>query len=119
MARIVLFEVTPKKEIFTEYLLEAQELLPTLEDYQGLIRAERFTAVSNEEKILSMSVWENEEYINKWRNDLTHRMKQSKGMNELFVSYRITVADSVREYTDKDRTFAPDDSNKFHFNSNT
>ena len=63
-------------------------------------------------KILSLSFWENEGAISKWRNALEHRIGQSKGKNSLFHSYRIRVAKVIRDYTESDREEAPFDSNK-------
>ena len=109
---IVLFEVIPTKEGMKRYLELAEQLKPMLAEFEGFISAERFQSLTNGDKLLSMNVWESEEAVTKWRNVLEHRMIQKEGKDKLFESYKITVAKSVREYTDKEREEAPSDSNK-------
>jgi len=41
---------------------------------------------------------------------LEHRSAQKKGKDSLFHSYRIRVAQVVRDYTESDREEAPTDS---------
>lgn len=110
---VVLFEVTPTAEGKKRYLELAAQLKPLLSDAEGFIRAERFGSLSEEGKLLSMNVWESEEAVEKWRNNLHHRMSQSEGRAKLFESYRITVASVVREYGDSDREEAPADSDEY------
>ena len=104
---IVLFEVTPTKEGMKRYLELAAQLKPMLSGFDGFISAERFQSLTEEGKLLSMNIWENEESVTKWRNILEHRMSQKEGKDQLFESYKITVAQSVREYTSDDRKNAP------------
>jgi heme-degrading monooxygenase HmoA len=66
-----------------------------------------------ESKLLSLNVWESEEAVEKWRNELNHRMSQLEGREKLFESYRITVASVIREYDDCYRNEAPVDSNEY------
>ncbi len=116
---IVLFEVTPTTEVdasdagMARYLELAAMLKPMVSGFDGFISAERFQSLVNERKILSMNVWESEEAMAKWRTTTEHRMSQLEGKTKLFESYKITVSKVVREYTDKDRTQAPKDSNEY------
>lgn len=110
---IVLFEVKPTKEGMKRYLELAADLKHMLEGFDGFISAERFQSLSDDGKLLSMNVWENEEAIQRWRNVMQHRMSQQEGREKLFESYKITVVSPIREYTDTDRTNAPVDSNEF------
>ncbi len=110
---IVLFEVKPTKEGMEKYLELAAMLKPMLSTAEGFISAERFSSLNEEGKLLSMNVWESEEAIEKWRNNLQHRMSQAEGKNKLFESYKITVCKAIREYGDADRENAPSDSNEF------
>ena len=66
---------------------------------------------SEEGKILSLSFWQDEAAIEKWPNLFEHRAAQKKGRESLFHSYRIRVAQVVRDYTESDRNEAPKDSN--------
>ena len=108
----VIFEVIPTNDGKEEYLKIAAGLRKFLENRAGFISIERFQSLSSEGKILSLSFWENEESIAKWRNLLEHRNAQRKGKESLFHSYRIRVAQVVRDYTESNRTEAPADSRK-------
>ena len=110
---IVLFEVTPTKAGMQKYLDLAAMLKPMLSGFEGFIRAERFSSLNEEGKLLSMNVWTDETAVEHWRNVIEHRMSQKEGRDALFESYRITVCSALRSYTDTDRAQAPADSNKF------
>ena len=109
----VIFEVKPKQEGKDEYLKIAAELRNFLENRDGFISIERFQSLTEEGKILSISFWRNETDIKKWRNIMEHRVGQKKGKESLFHSYRIRVAEVVRDYTESDRSQAPSDSNNY------
>jgi heme-degrading monooxygenase HmoA len=106
----VIFEVKPKIEGKDEYLKIASKLSKYLENREGFISIERFQSLTEEGKILSLSFWRDEAAIEKWRNILEHRAGQKKGKESLFHSYRIRVAEVVRDYTESDRNEAPSDS---------
>jgi len=110
---VVIFEVKPKKESMDEYLSFAANLKPILSEMEGFVSVERFSSLNEEGKLLSLSVWENERAATKWRNQIIHRKSQKAGYDSLFEKYHITVASVIREYTEKDRTQAPDDSNDY------
>jgi len=107
----VIFEVTPTSEGKEEYLKIASELRDFLKDRQGFISMERFASLVEDKKLLSLSFWKNEASIEKWRTLMEHRTAQARGKNILFESYRIRVAEVVRDYTDSERGKAPADSN--------
>ncbi len=109
----VLFEVIVKKVYMDDYLYLASNLKNYLEDFDGFVRSERFSSLINNGKILSLSIWENEEAVNKWRNQIEHRMSQEKGYNNMFESYTITVTSQIRNYSKNNRIEAPEDSNNF------
>ena len=109
---IVLFEVTVKDGKMEDYLKMAASLKDSLANAKGFIRSERFSSLVTEGKLLSMSVWENEECVSKWRNLAAHRMAQKHGRANDFSDYKITVVTPVRTYTMTDRTEAPMDSNE-------
>ena len=107
----VIFEVKPKAEGKEEYLRIAGELRKFLEGREGFISIERFQSLVDEGKVLSLSFWEDEESIARWRNLMEHREAQRAGKESLFHSYRICVGEVVRQYTESDRDHAPEDSN--------
>lgn len=110
---IVLFEVKPTEAGMKNYLELAGMLKPMLSGFEGFIRAERFTSLNEEGKLLSMNVWSDEKAVERWRNVMQHRMSQKEGRERLFESYRITVCSEIRSYSDTDRKEAPADSNKY------
>lgn len=89
------------------------QLKEFLKDVPGFIRAERFSSLATEGKLLSMSVWENEESVSKWRNLMVHRQSQQAGRTDDFADYAITVVTPVRCYTMDTRKEAPADSNHY------
>ena len=108
----VIFEVIINEGYMDKYLDLASELKESLMQSEGFISSERFSSIVNERKLLSLSLWENEESVNKWRNQLKHRQYQKQGKNSAFESYTITIASKIRSYTDIQREEAPGDSNK-------
>lgn len=110
---IVLFEVTPTKAGMQKYLDLAAMLKPMLSGFEGFIRAERFSSLNEEGKLLSMNVWTDEAAVERWRNVMQHRMSQKEGREKLFESYKITVCSEIRSYTNTERTQAPQDSNQY------
>lgn len=109
---VVILEVTPNSEGKARYLELVAQLRPILANFDGLISMRRFQDLSEQDKLLSLHVWESEEAVAAWRNQVEHRMAQMEARERLFSDYKITVANVVREYTKADRTAAPADSNK-------
>ncbi len=95
---VVIFEVKVKPEGIKEYLQLASELRNALDDMDGFISVERFTSLTNEGKLVSLSFWESEEAVSTWRNSIDHKRAQQKGRFELFIDYRIRVAKVLRDY---------------------
>ena len=56
----VIFEVRPKKERWDDYLAFAQQLRPKLEAIDGFIANERFKSLQADGKLLSLSIWRDE-----------------------------------------------------------
>lgn len=67
-------------------------LKPLLAGYEGFVRAESFASLSEDGKILSMNVWTDKTAVERWRNDVQHRLCQKEGRESLFASYRITLS---------------------------
>ena len=103
----VIFEVEVKPEGKEEYLQIASELRKALKNIDGFISIERFQSFVNEGKLVSLSFWDSEEAISKWRNNPDHKKAQQKGRSELFSDYRLRVAHVVRDYGPKNRAQAP------------
>ncbi len=104
----VIFEVQPKTKLAAQdYFDLAAELRPELEAIDGFISVERFSSLSDEGKLLSISFWSDEEALNQWREHHQHRQAQQKGRGEIFKDYRIRVAKVIRDYGMTNRKEAP------------
>jgi heme-degrading monooxygenase HmoA len=94
----VLFEVEPKLNRDADYFDIAAELLPSVEKIDGFISIERFASVAQPGRFLSLSFWRDEAAIQEWRKFSSHKQAQDRGKDELFASYRIRVANVIRDY---------------------
>ena len=95
----VIFEVTPAEGKSQSYFDIAKELRPYLETLDGFISVERFQSLTNPNTFLSLSFWDNENAIQRWREFEQHCSAQNKGRTELFKDYHIRVAQVVRDYS--------------------
>jgi len=110
----VIFEVIPASGRSQEYLDLAASLRPQLECMDGFISIERFESLTNPGKILSLSIWRDEDAVKRWRNVEEHRAAQARGRGGIFASYRLRVASVIRDYGMLEREQAPDDSRAVH-----
>ena len=110
----VIFEVIPAPGRKQEYLELAAQLRPELEKIEGFISVERFASLTDENKLLSLSFWRDEEAVRNWRNLAGHREAQARGRGGVFADYRLRIAGVVRDYGMTDRTEAPQDSRSAH-----
>ena len=110
----VIFEVIPAPDRREEYLDLAAQLRPELEKIDGFISVERFASLTNQNKILSLSFWRDEEAVRRWRKFAGHREAQARGRSGVFADYRLRIASVVRDYGMTDRAEAPQDSRSAH-----
>jgi heme-degrading monooxygenase HmoA len=110
----VIFEVKPHVAQRAVYLDIAAALRPLLDEIDGFISIERFQSMSDEERILSLSFWRDEEAVAAWRALEAHRGAQGRGLNDIFRDYRLRVAHVVRDYGLSARDEAPADSRGAH-----
>ena len=110
----VIFEVVPAPGRKQEYLDIAASLRPELEKMDGFISIERFESLTNQGKILSLSVWRDEEAVMRWRQFEGHRLAQAKGRGGIFADYRLRVASVIRDYGMFERDQTPADSRAIH-----
>jgi heme-degrading monooxygenase HmoA len=110
----VIFEVWPSPGRKQDYLELAASLRFELEGIDGFISIERFQSLADPGKLLSLSIWRDEEAVRTWRNLPVHRASQSKGRAGIFRDYRLRVAGVIRDYGLTDRRQAPADSRKVH-----
>jgi len=103
----VIFEVWPADK--GRYLDIAADLHPLLEKIDGFISIERFTSLTEPDKILSLSIWRDEEAVKAWRTQPDHGQAQQAGRHGVFRDYRLRVAHVLRDYGMNDREQVPDD----------
>ena len=110
----VIFEVNPASGRRQEYLDLAGSLRPALEKIDGFISIERFESLTNPGKILSLSIWRDEDAVKRWRQFEGHRTAQARGRGGVFADYRLRVASVIRDYGMAERREAPADSRALH-----
>jgi len=110
----VIFEVEPAAGQRQAYLDVAAALRPKLEAIDGFISIERFESLTRPGRVLSLSIWRDEDAVRAWRNLEGHREAQAAGRGGMFTDYRIRVAQVIRDYTLHDRDAAPADSRDAH-----
>lgn len=110
----VIFEVWPQQRRRQDYFDLAAELRPLLAQIDGFLSIERFESLSEPGKVLSLSFWRDEAAIAAWRNLEAHRSAQEAGRGGIFKTYRLRVANVLRDYGMDDRAQAPQDSRAKH-----
>ena len=106
----VIFEVEPADGQEGAYLDIAADLRPLLNGIEGFISVERFRSLINPGKVLSLSFFESEDAVIRWRNMPEHRRAQSAGRAGVFAGYRLRIAQVIRDYSMQERAEAPVDS---------
>ncbi|GLK80447.1 antibiotic biosynthesis monooxygenase family protein [Methylopila turkensis] len=110
----VIFEVTPAEGRADDYFAIAMSLKAEVEAIDGFISVERFASVTTPGKFLSLSIWRDEESVQRWRAVAKHRAAQTAGRRDVFAGYRLRVASVIRDYGMEDRAEAPKDSLALH-----
>jgi heme-degrading monooxygenase HmoA len=106
----VIFEVWPNEGHRDTYLGIAASLRAELESIDGFVSVERFESLTEPGKLLSLSIWRDEEAVVEWRNRKNHRAAQRAGRTQHFASYRLRVAHVLRDYGPVERAEAPGDA---------
>ena len=110
----VLFEVTLQPEQRSTYLDLAAQLRTELETMEGFVSIERFQSLAHPGKLLSLSFWQDEAAVARWRNRPDHRSAQAAGRHSVFSDYRLRVAAVLRDYGLHERAQAPADARAVH-----
>jgi len=103
----VIFEVEPAPGQNKTYLDTAASLRPLLDEIDGFISVERFQSLTNPGKLVSLSFFENENAVRRWRETAEHRAAQSAGRSGVFADYRLRVASVIRDYSLHNRKEVP------------
>jgi heme-degrading monooxygenase HmoA len=94
---VVLFEVQPKSSEWDSYLELAAQLKPKLEAMPGFVDNERYESERDEGRVLSLSTWEDEKALVRWRVHGEHHGVQERGRFEVFDDYSIRIGEVVRD----------------------
>jgi len=89
----VIFEVQPKADRWDQYLKLAGMLRPELEKVRGFVANERFKSLRTEGRLLSLSIWQDEKAVIRWRTHGMHHGVQEKGRTEVFADYHLRVGE--------------------------
>jgi len=110
----IIFEVEPAEGQKEPYLDMAAKMRSLVEGVEGFISVERFQSLTTPGKLLSLSFWEDESAVERWRKLHAHRQAQSAGREVMFDDYRLRVVSVIRDYGKHDRAEAPKDSLEAH-----
>lgn len=93
----VVFEVHPRPDRWDAYLDNAGMLKPELQRIAGFIENIRYRSLTREGWILSLSTWEDEKALVRWRTHARHHVVQEKGRNDIFLDYHLRVGQLTRD----------------------
>ncbi len=95
---IVVFEFTLKDGVRDRYFELAAKMRDEIEGQPGFISIERFESLNDQSKVVSISTWESDEAIKEWKKNLEHREAQRQGKESIFETFRLRVAEVIRDY---------------------
>ena len=101
---IVVFEFTLNKGVGDRYFELVGMMREEIQNQPGFISIERFRHLDDEDRVVSISTWESEDAIKEWKANLKHRMAQKEGKKLIFKSYRLRVANVIRDYGMTEKT---------------
>lgn len=87
----VIFEVRPHDDQRSVYLDAAKSLVPELEKVDGFIENIRYSSLTRNNWILSLSIWRDEKSIVRWRTRMRHHEAQVRGRDSIFADYHLRV----------------------------
>lgn len=79
------------------YSIMADKMEELAKQQQGFLGIESARSVTG----ITVSYWESEEAIYRWKENIEHQKAQSLGIKKWYESYRIRIAKVEREYTFK------------------
>lgn len=100
----VIFEVEPNGARQQDYLDIAGRLRPLLADMPGFLMNERFRSRFRPGVLLSVSLWNDEKALIRWRTVETHHRGQEEGRGGVFSDYHLRVGEvtaGIGEFTDR------------------
>src|SRR5271165_1745241 len=92
---VVVFRSHLSPEAGDDYSAMAAEMLATAKQMPGFVEFKSFKSDDGER--VSLVYWQDHETMAAWRNHPRHRIAQEKGRSRWYSSYRIEIANVVRE----------------------
>ncbi|RVX65964.1 hypothetical protein B0A52_09849 [Exophiala mesophila] len=89
----VIFEVQPRTDKWESYLATGKALRPELESTRGFIANVRYRSLRRPGWILSLSDWENEKALVRWRTASKHHLAQATGRDQILRDYHLRVGE--------------------------
>jgi heme-degrading monooxygenase HmoA len=93
----VLFEVHPKADQWDAYLSYARMLKPELEQIDGFVDNVRYRSLTRDGWLLSLSSWQNEKALVRWRTRANHHNVQEQGRAEILLDYHLRVGQLTQD----------------------
>ncbi|HEY9132080.1 MAG TPA: antibiotic biosynthesis monooxygenase [Dyella sp.] len=93
---VVAFEVMPAPGCMADYLHTATVLRSTLVTMEGFLANERFASRSRRDTFLSLSLWDDEKALIRWRVNGPHHAAQEAGRQRVFADYRLRVGEATQ-----------------------
>ena|ERR1700754_2886723 len=93
----VLFEVHPESEKWETYLQYATMLKPELQQINGFIDNIRYRSLTREGWVLSLSGWENDKSLIRWRIQANHHGIQEKGHTDVLLDHHLRVGQITQD----------------------
>lgn len=95
---VVIFEFSVKDGVRDRYFELADLMRKEISSQPGFIAMERFESLTEDNKVVSISTWQDEASIKNWKHNSKHQKAQAEGKSDIFASYRLRVAEVVRDY---------------------
>jgi heme-degrading monooxygenase HmoA len=92
---VVVFRSRLSAEAGDDYSEMAAEMLSTAEEMPGFVEFKSFKSDDGER--VSLVYWQDHETMAAWRNHPRHRIAQNSGRSKWYASFRLEVAEIVRE----------------------
>jgi heme-degrading monooxygenase HmoA len=99
---VVLFAVQPQQRQWDRYFELAAMLRPELLKIRGFIDNERYASERTEGRLLSLSTWEDEKALIRWRTHARHHDVQRQGRFEVFEDYHLRVGEVLSDSAQDD-----------------
>lgn len=93
----VIFEVQPHSR--DAYFAHAQSLRPLLQQIEGWVDNIRYRSLTRDGTMLSLSSWESEKALVRWRTTEKHYHMQDKGRQQVLKDYHLRVGQVLQDST--------------------